>query len=158
LDIATLATDTTVTLTPGTETGHFLAPVIEKTGLETYINELPADGFTTHTAPTDTPVPDETPPDDHDNFSSVSLQRPFAETILDRSNRHIATMLSRFAQLVKLCMAPEEDGATLETQASLSLQIEVEWQALVRLSTLLWQMNQRLTILHRSKKPKIFSN
>jgi hypothetical protein len=43
----------------------------------------------------------------------------------------MAELLTRFTNLVKLATAPEEDGAALESQASLSLQMEVETTALV---------------------------
>ena len=66
-------------------------------------------------------------------INAETQHRAVAKAYLDRKEAHIATLLSQFKQLVTLCVAPEEDAATLETQASRSLQIEMEWQALARI-------------------------
>lgn len=158
LEGATPETEASATLTPGTERGDILTPVIEMNGFKTSVDELPRDGVPTNQAPANghTTTADQTPAYDIDYVNSIAPQRSLAKILIDRQNRHIATMLTRFAQLIKVAMAPEEDGATLENQASLSLQLEVEWQALV--SVRFCNVNERLIMIHRSKKPKICSS
>jgi hypothetical protein len=66
-----------------------------------------------------------------DAINSITSQKSTANSLKDRQNRLMAELLTRFTNLVKLATAPEEDGAALESQASLSLQMEVETTALV---------------------------
>jgi hypothetical protein len=120
-DMTTPAADMTTTLTPDPEGATPPAPAMEKLGFESPPNEA---------IPIFDPANEKA---SHDNYksNSVAQQWPSAKTLIDRQNRLIAAMLTRFNQLIKLATSPEEEGATLENQASLSLQIEVEFQALV---------------------------
>lgn len=137
LDVATPTTEATATLTPSAKEGGALTPAMEKLNFKSSPSEPitlvdPANVKATH----------------HNYiFNPVVQQRPAAKTLIDRQNRLIAAMLTRFNQLIKLATASEEDGATLENQASLSLQIEVEFQALV--SPHCWYLDLLLTTLHR---------
>lgn len=136
LDAPTPATNGTLTpgttTTSGTERGDVFSPAIKETYFETSSNELPLCA--------NKDAIDDAPTDVHENMISIISHGPAAKALLDRSATHVAAILTRFTNLVQLCMAPEEDAATLETQASRSLQIEVGWQGLV--SVLLWGLNE----------------
>jgi hypothetical protein len=94
-----------------------------------------APGFETsvHGLPISNQDPNNTKSTRPDALSKIAPRGLAAKALADRSNTHVAAILTRFTNLVQLCMAPEDDAATLETQASRSLQIEVGWQGLVRL-------------------------
>lgn len=155
----TPATETSFTLSPATEIGDPFAPAIEKAGFvasaeasadETLTSESPAIGstggeiFVVNALPAllDT-IPDHgasiygtatvDASNDEIHTSDLIAPRPTTKDLLDCQNRLMAELLTRFTNLVKLATAPEEDGATLEAQAALSLQMDVETTALVNI-------------------------
>ncbi len=77
-----------------------------------------------------------TPTTEHGNACQDSWKhkpRPATDAIVDRSDRLIATLVGRFTGLVQLATAPEEENATLQTQAAMTLQLQAEMQGLVSL-------------------------
>ena len=80
-----------------------------------------------------TPTPIITP----DDANTINLKRPDAlkdskaDTPGDREERAIASLLSRFKNLVSLAATKIEDGATKEVAAAHSFQMETESAALV---------------------------
>jgi uncharacterized protein YutE (UPF0331/DUF86 family) len=54
-----------------------------------------------------------------------------AERIIDREERAVAALLTRFRNLVALAAQPVDDGATKEVAAAQAFQMEVESSALV---------------------------
>lgn len=127
LDMATLA-DTIYTLRCSTEKSDLPTPAIE-TSVK-IASPTPT--------PTSIPIPSastDQPPPAHDGyaFNSLAPNKPSTKHLTDRQDVLIATMLTRFAQLIKIAMTPEDENATLESQAANSLLLEVELQALVRL-------------------------
>ena len=55
-----------------------------------------------------------------------------AESLIDREERAVAALLTRFKNLISLAAAPTEDGATKEVAATQAFQMEVESSALVQ--------------------------
>jgi hypothetical protein len=129
LDAPTPVTDST-SATPSIVRCESVTAAIEKGGFLPSAQALPPNDVPTP-APTNAKSP--TPADGHHRIKSNPQPGPAANALIDLSETHIATLLSQFKQLVTLCIAPEEDAATLETQAARSLQIEIEWQTLARL-------------------------
>jgi hypothetical protein len=58
------------------------------------------------------------------------------EQLIDREERAVASLLTRFRNLIALAAAPVSEEATKEVAASQTFQMEVEGQALVRLGFL----------------------
>jgi hypothetical protein len=63
---------------------------------------------------------------------SEEPQKSIADTLLDREERSVAELLTRFKNLVLLAAQPVQDVATKEVAASQALQMEIETSALVR--------------------------
>jgi len=57
---------------------------------------------------------------------------PTTSSLVDREERAIAALLTRFKNLISLAAEPAEDGATLEVAAAQSFQMEVETNAMVQ--------------------------
>lgn len=58
-------------------------------------------------------------------------KKPEAESLLDREQRSVAALVTRFKSLVDLAATPVQDGATKEVAAANAFQMEVESSALV---------------------------
>ncbi len=63
---------------------------------------------------------------------SEEPQKNIIDTLLDREERSVAELLTRFKNLVLLAAQPVQDAATKEVAASQALQMEIETSALVR--------------------------
>ena len=144
-------TEKSCTLSPTTETNDGVNPAIETLSLEPSLTVVSGNGTpaiepsTGESSMLDAPFVDipgratyargaassERSTDEIDDMNSTAPQILKANILKDRQNRLMAELVSRFSNLVKLATAPEEDGATLESQASLSLQMNVETTALV---------------------------
>ena len=74
-----------------------------------------------------------------ENYNDIGAQERVlkAERIIDREERAVAALLTRFKNLVSLAAQPVDDGATKEVAAAQAFQMEVESSALVRH---LWSM------------------
>ena len=149
--LITPTTEKSATLSPSTERGDIVTPAIEKLSFEPsanmvsvngtpaiespvgedYMVSAPLDGGPGLATSTHETALVEKSPEEIDAINSITSQKPTANSLKDRQNRLMAELLTRFTNLVKLATASEEDGAILESQASLSLQMEVETTALV---------------------------
>ncbi|KAH8805616.1 mediator complex, subunit Med22 [Xylogone sp. PMI_703] len=69
---------------------------------------------------------------------------PTTTSLVDREERAIAELLTRFKNLISLVAEPAQDGATLEVAASQSFQMEVETNALVQASEDLLRLTREL--------------
>jgi predicted metal-dependent hydrolase len=69
-----------------------------------------------------------------ENYNDIGTQERVlkAERIIDREERAVAALLTRFKNLVSLAAQPVDDGATKEVAAAQAFQMEVESSALVR--------------------------
>ncbi|KAG4440106.1 hypothetical protein IFR05_004403 [Cadophora sp. M221] len=65
-------------------------------------------------------------------------------SLIDREERTVAALLTRFKALVTLAAEPVQDGATKEVAAAHGLQMEVEGSALVRATEDLLQLTREL--------------
>ncbi|KAG4414785.1 hypothetical protein IFR04_012057 [Cadophora malorum] len=65
-------------------------------------------------------------------------------SLVDREERAVAALLTRFKTLITLAAEPVEDGATKEMAAAHGLQMEVEGSALVRATEDLLQLSREL--------------
>merc|ERR1712098_610764 len=65
-------------------------------------------------------------------------------SLVDREERAVAALLTRFKTLITLAAEPVEDGATKEMAAAHGLQMEVEGSALVRATEDLLQLSHEL--------------
>ncbi|CZS93493.1 uncharacterized protein RAG0_03776 [Rhynchosporium agropyri] len=65
-------------------------------------------------------------------------------SLVDREERAVAALLTRFKALVTLAAEPTPDGATKEASAAHGLQMEVESSALVRATEDLLQLTREL--------------
>ncbi|KAH9209859.1 mediator complex, subunit Med22 [Leptodontidium sp. 2 PMI_412] len=65
-------------------------------------------------------------------------------SLIDREERTVAALLTRFRALVTLAAEPVQDGATKEVAAAHGLQMEVEGSALVRATEDLLQLTREL--------------
>ena len=74
-----------------------------------------------------------------ENYTDIGTQEKVlkAERIIDREERAVAALLTRFRNLVSLAAQPVDDGATKEVAAAQAFQMEVESSALV---SHLWSM------------------
>jgi hypothetical protein len=68
-----------------------------------------------------------------ENYNDIGTQEKVlkAERIIDREERAVAALLTRFRNLVSLAAQPVDDGATKEVAAAQAFQMEVESSALV---------------------------
>ncbi|KAE9367853.1 hypothetical protein N431DRAFT_429167 [Stipitochalara longipes BDJ] len=64
--------------------------------------------------------------------------------LIDRQQRAVAALLTRFKYLVDLAATPVEDGATKEVAAANAFRMEVESSALVRAAEDLLQLTREL--------------
>lgn len=71
-------------------------------------------------------IPEPSPP------KEVPSERPTTKTLLDREERAVAALLTRYKNLVSLAAMPPGDDAVKETAAAHAYQMEVESKALVR--------------------------
>lgn len=84
--------------------------------------------------------PRDLPDDEEDEFTSSSSssdeedsdEAPTTKNLLDREERAVAALLTRYKNLVYLAAIPPGDGAVKETAAAHAFQMEVESTALVR--------------------------
>jgi hypothetical protein len=67
----------------------------------------------------------------NDNDIGAQERELIAERIIDREERAVAALLTRFKNLVSLAAQPVDDGATKEVAAAQAFQMEVESSALV---------------------------
>ncbi|KAK0127492.1 hypothetical protein ONS96_007027 [Cadophora gregata f. sp. sojae] len=72
-----------------------------------------------------------------------SAQRT-TSSLVDREERAVAALLTRFKALVTLATEPVHDGATKEMAAAHGLQMEVEGSALIRATEDLLQLSREL--------------
>lgn len=61
--------------------------------------------------------------------------------LLDREERAIAALVTRFKSIISLAAEPPEDGATLEVAGAQSFQMEVETNAMVSSTSLFTLMH-----------------
>jgi len=78
---------------------------------------------TSHSPPISSRLPD--------TIEHLLNQEPKAESIGDREQRAVATLLTQFKALVSLAATPTNEGATKEVAATEAFQMEVESSALV---------------------------
>ncbi|KAN0095309.1 Mediator complex, subunit Med22 [Hyaloscypha variabilis] len=64
--------------------------------------------------------------------------------LIDRQQRGVAALLTRFKYLIDLAATPVEDGATKEVAAANAFRMEVESSALVRAAEDLLQLTREL--------------
>jgi len=88
-----------------------------------------------------TPIPPSRLPDTIEHLLS---QEPKAESIRDREQRAVATLLTQFKALVSLAATPANEGATKEVAATDAFRMEVESSALVRAAEDLLQLTREL--------------
>jgi hypothetical protein len=76
-------------------------------------------------------LPDKASSSPQDKSTDKQSKKPEAESPLDREQRSVAALLTRFKYLVDLAATPVEDGATKEVAAANAFRMEVESSALV---------------------------
>jgi len=79
-----------------------------------------------------------------DTIDHLLDQEPKAESIGDREQRAVATLLTQFKALVSLAATHTKEGATKEVAATEAFRMEVESAALVRAAEDLLQLTREL--------------
>jgi hypothetical protein len=73
----------------------------------------------------------ETPSSDDSDSSGTVLNEQSSNSLLDREERAVAALLTRFKNLITLATMPASELATKEAAAAQAFQMEVESNALV---------------------------